>query len=272
MAYTKLRPRAGKKSDWESKNPILGEQEIAFEYENELGQGVLRMKMGDGVTAWNDLPYAINESLTKSDINSLIQDNNSTFNASLNDVKKSVANGKNLVGNVVGGNENSTYEVLANNALSIKNDRDNKANQITNLNNQVSSLNTQLTNMTNDRNNWMNMANSRYKWTTGVVLKSTDNWIYFNPNHGNRLTVYAGGDLLMLTVDNDVVKGYFGADYGSDNPTLINVERGGSGGFTGGTKLRSLGIDHCRSAIDANRIAVRLPSVYVDGVYTLIEK
>ena len=60
---------------------------------------------------------------------------------------KSVADGKNLIGSVVGGDSNSSFATLANNAQSIKNTRDSYASQ--------------LTNMTNDRNNWMNIANSR---------------------------------------------------------------------------------------------------------------
>jgi hypothetical protein len=81
---------------------------------------------------------------------------------------KSVADGKNLIGGVVGGNSSSTFQVLANNAQSIKTSRDSYASQ-------VSSLNTQLTNMTkdrdswkskyssmeSDRNNWMNIANNK---------------------------------------------------------------------------------------------------------------
>ena len=74
------------------------------------------------------------------------------MNTSLTELKKSVADGKNLIGNVVGGNQNSTFQVLANNAQSIKNSRD--------------SLNSQLSAMTADRDNWMNIANSRLSFKT----------------------------------------------------------------------------------------------------------
>ena len=87
---------------------------------------------------------------------------------SIEEVKGIVANGKNLIGGVVGGNQDSTFQVLANNAQSIKNERDNKLSQVNNLNAQVNSLSIQITNMTNDRNNWMNIANSRYIITNGI--------------------------------------------------------------------------------------------------------
>lgn len=76
-----------------------------------------------------------------------LDEQNNNFNTSLTELKKSVADGKNLIGNVVGGNQDSTFQVLANNAQSIKNSMD--------------SLNSQLSAMTADRDNWMNIANSR---------------------------------------------------------------------------------------------------------------
>lgn len=60
MAYTKIRPKAGKKEEWQEANTILNEREIGFEYsEGGLGAGKVKMKIGDGATPWNDLPYAI---------------------------------------------------------------------------------------------------------------------------------------------------------------------------------------------------------------------
>ena len=103
-----------------------------------------------------------------------------TLDTKVNEVKKSVANGKNLIANVVGGNQNSTFQVLANNAQTIKTDRDNKLSKVNNLNSQVSSLNTHLTNMTKDRDNWKNIANSKYEIIEGygkdytLVLRPTD--------------------------------------------------------------------------------------------------
>ena len=60
MAFYKIRPKSGTASQWQSANPVLGEREIGFEYPSGgLGKGLVKMKMGDGVTAWNSLPYAI---------------------------------------------------------------------------------------------------------------------------------------------------------------------------------------------------------------------
>lgn len=59
MSYYKIRPRGGTASQWTTANPILAEREIGFEYpDGGLGTGLVKMKMGDGVTHWNDLPYA----------------------------------------------------------------------------------------------------------------------------------------------------------------------------------------------------------------------
>lgn len=59
MAY-KIRPRAGSAAEWAEANPVLAEREIGYEFPaNGVGTGYVNMKMGDGVTPWNDLPYAV---------------------------------------------------------------------------------------------------------------------------------------------------------------------------------------------------------------------
>ena len=86
---------------------------------------------------------------------------NNNLNTGLTELKKSVADGKNLIGNVVGGNQDSTFQVLANNAQSIKT--------------SMNDLNNQLHAMTMDRNNWMNIANSRivYRFSNGQLGSQT---------------------------------------------------------------------------------------------------
>ena len=59
MALMTIRPRGDTKSNWENFNPILKQREIAFEWENTIGVGKPKLKIGDGVTAWNDLDYSI---------------------------------------------------------------------------------------------------------------------------------------------------------------------------------------------------------------------
>ncbi len=69
MAFYKIRPKSGTAQQWKTANPVLGEREIGYEYpEKGLGTGIVKMKMGDGSTAWNDLPYAQVVPMTKDDI------------------------------------------------------------------------------------------------------------------------------------------------------------------------------------------------------------
>lgn len=63
MAFAKIRPKGGTTNQWKAANTVLGERELGFEYrEGGLGQGPVNLKLGDGATAWNDLPYAIDMS------------------------------------------------------------------------------------------------------------------------------------------------------------------------------------------------------------------
>lgn len=69
MSYNTIRPRSGTALEWSSANPVLHEREIGYEVPEEgFGKGTVKMKMGDGATAWNDLPYAIPVFLTPADI------------------------------------------------------------------------------------------------------------------------------------------------------------------------------------------------------------
>lgn len=43
--------RRGTAAEWQTSNPILAEAEYGYELDTK------RLKLGDGVTAWNDLPY-----------------------------------------------------------------------------------------------------------------------------------------------------------------------------------------------------------------------
>ena len=60
MSFYKIRPRAGTASQWTTANPILAERELGFEFPaGGIGTGEIKAKMGDGVSHWNDLAYAI---------------------------------------------------------------------------------------------------------------------------------------------------------------------------------------------------------------------
>lgn len=69
MSYYKIRPRSGTADQWSTANPVLKEREIGFELpDGGVGTGNVKMKMGDGVTTWNELPYAIPIYLSEDDI------------------------------------------------------------------------------------------------------------------------------------------------------------------------------------------------------------
>ena len=60
MAYVKIKPRRGTRTQWEFFNPILAEGELAIENpDTGTGTGSIKMKIGDGVTGYKNLPYAI---------------------------------------------------------------------------------------------------------------------------------------------------------------------------------------------------------------------
>lgn len=64
MSFAKIRPRRGTATQWTTANPILAEGELAIEVPTEgVGTGLVKIKIGDGVTSWNDLPYAVEGSI-----------------------------------------------------------------------------------------------------------------------------------------------------------------------------------------------------------------
>lgn len=66
MQVVKLCQRSDIEANWELYNPILLKGEIAF------SSDIYNLKIGDGVTAWRDLPYYM-ESLTDEEIAALCQ-------------------------------------------------------------------------------------------------------------------------------------------------------------------------------------------------------
>lgn len=60
MAYAKIRPKRGTKSQWEQANTVLAEGELGIEVPDAgIGKGQVKVKQGDGSTPWKNLPYAI---------------------------------------------------------------------------------------------------------------------------------------------------------------------------------------------------------------------
>jgi hypothetical protein len=72
MAYVKIRPRRSTQAQWEYANPILAEGEIAFQVpDTGVGTGLVNFKIGDGVSAWNNLPWAFNAADLADDVAAL---------------------------------------------------------------------------------------------------------------------------------------------------------------------------------------------------------
>lgn len=57
MAYIKIRIRGDTAANWSASNPILEERELAVEVQPKTSTP-WKMKIGDGQTPWNDLPYS----------------------------------------------------------------------------------------------------------------------------------------------------------------------------------------------------------------------
>lgn len=60
-----IKPRGDIKPNWESANPVLRYREWGVEWEESVGIGDVNIKIGDGVTHWNNLDYAIVNNITK---------------------------------------------------------------------------------------------------------------------------------------------------------------------------------------------------------------
>lgn len=55
----RIQLRGDTAANWSAVNPVLAQRELAIEFDS----GVVRFKVGDGVTAWNSLPYALTPTL-----------------------------------------------------------------------------------------------------------------------------------------------------------------------------------------------------------------
>ena len=59
MAYAKIRPRRGTLYEWTSVNPVIAEGELVIVVpDSGVGTGLSKIKIGDGFTKFDDLPYA----------------------------------------------------------------------------------------------------------------------------------------------------------------------------------------------------------------------
>ena len=90
-----FKPRRGKASTMSTKNPVLESGEFFVEVPNSgVGTGAGKIKMGDGTTAYNSLPYLIDGTSVSSQTGSVTADSSTTVAAALNNV----TNGKTVAG------------------------------------------------------------------------------------------------------------------------------------------------------------------------------
>ena len=83
------------KSNWTSKNPVLGKGEMGLEWETTVGVGEINIKVGDGTTAWNDLSYGLTSDITNKAIKTITEYSGDDENPALADGDTlSVAAGK----------------------------------------------------------------------------------------------------------------------------------------------------------------------------------
>ena len=73
------------KSNWTSKNPVLGKGEMGLEWETTVGVGEINIKVGDGTTAWNDLSYGFVSDITNKEIKIITEYSGEEDNPALED-------------------------------------------------------------------------------------------------------------------------------------------------------------------------------------------
>lgn len=102
MGFYKIRPRSGTTAQWETANTVLGEREIGFEYTGDtVGKGLVKMKMGDGITPWNSLPYAILDSATATQVKQMLDDQTNVFKPIIDGVSNAVNGVKSVVDSIL---------------------------------------------------------------------------------------------------------------------------------------------------------------------------
>ena len=66
-SFKNFRPRRSTKTEWETYNPILLEGEMGIETpDSGSGTGLVKIKFGDGITPWNNLPYGLDSNQASS--------------------------------------------------------------------------------------------------------------------------------------------------------------------------------------------------------------
>ena len=59
-SFAKIRPRRGTLALWSAENPLLDEGEFVLEVpDSGIGTGISKIKVGDGIHRYNELPYSL---------------------------------------------------------------------------------------------------------------------------------------------------------------------------------------------------------------------
>ena len=67
-SFKNFRPRRSTKTEWETYDPILLEGEMGIEVPDAgVGTGLVKIKFGDGVKRWNQLPYGLDNTAVSID-------------------------------------------------------------------------------------------------------------------------------------------------------------------------------------------------------------
>lgn len=129
MSNVILRPRRGTASQWASANPVLAEGEIGIEVPSGgVGTGIVKMKFGDGITAWNDLPYGVEDVtvVQNLDVESTTKvPSVSAVKSAIDELGESVAEGKALIASAITDkgvttDSEATFETMASNIGNIE--------------------------------------------------------------------------------------------------------------------------------------------------------
>ena len=100
----KILTRADTQENWKKINPILEKQEIGYETQNGM------YKIGDGITRWNDLSYALSNFARKSQMPAVFSGNQS--GVAIGDTREVQVESEqddegNIIDNVITGNKNT---------------------------------------------------------------------------------------------------------------------------------------------------------------------
>lgn len=203
MSNVILRPRRGTASQWSSANPVLAEGEIGIEVPSGgVGTGIVKMKFGDGSTAWNSLPYAVEDvSVVQNlDVESTTKvPSVSAVKSAIDELGESVAEGKALIASAITNKgvttaSNATFETMASNINGISSSNDIQIKQRTGYSYYGSQGNVSCSNIIIPNNGWK------------TIIGSNNDYVQYNSVYdadtGTRLVLNCTSELDISSVAN----------------------------------------------------------------------